>query len=204
MEKSQEEEKQEEENQEEEKQKNQEKKSRRKKDHARRQKRIRNLCILVLLVILGAAGGRVFRNYALPTTIQARLDIQPDQNARDGVLKAEGRGPIDAGEYWVVLNQLPTMESGSRTCNLEFENPGENHYNSRITLYLKSTGSRIGGTRLVEPGKYVETVELSADLEAGEHPILAKLELFEGEEPVGGMTLEITIRVTSQTCPGQP
>ena len=90
------------------------------------------------------------------------------------------------------------MKEGSRACNIEFENPEGNQYNSRINLYLKSDGKRLGGTRRVDPGKYVETVELNRTLEAGEYPLLAKIELFTGTEPAGEMTLEITLRVAGE------
>ncbi|MBS5065055.1 MAG: hypothetical protein KHZ58_14900 [Hungatella hathewayi] len=150
---------------------------------------------LLAVVILAAAAVIYTAAFGLPAPIQARIDIQADRNARDGTLHAASR-PVGEGEYRVVLNQLPTMEAGSRTCNIEFENPAENRYSSRINLYRKSTGKRIGGSRRVDPGKYIETLELSEDLEPGEIPVLAEIELFNKTEPAGSMTLELTVRVT--------
>ena len=131
-----------------------------------------------------------------PAPIQAQIDILPDRRAENGVLHG-ATGPIPPGEYQIVLNQLPTIESGSRDCNIEFENPEGNEYSSRINLYLKSTGKHIGGTRRVDPGNYVENVKLNTTLEAGEYPVLAHIELFQDKEPSGSMTLELTIRVVT-------
>lgn len=133
----------------------------------------------------------------LADPIQARIDILPDKNAMDGRLHADSR-PVEAGQYRVVVNQLPTIKSGSRECNIEFENPEGNQYNSRINLYLTSDGKRIGGTRRVDTGKYVETIKLNRTLEPGEHQALAKIELFTGTEPAGEMILEITLRVVEE------
>ena len=156
----------------------------------------RNRILLVmgcLLVTAAAAGGiAVFR---FPAPVQAWMDIQPDRHAVSGSLHSRESREIDKDNFWVVLNQLPTMKEGSRECNIEFENPEGNQYNSRINLYLKSDGKRLGGTKRVDAGKYVETVELNRTLEAGEYPLLAKIELFTGTEPAGEMTLEITLRV---------
>ncbi len=87
------------------------------------------------------------------------------------------------------------MKAGSRECNLEFENPAVNHYSSRINLYLSSTGKWLGGTGLVSPGQYVETVELERELESGEYQTVAKIELFKDKTLAGGMSLELTVRV---------
>ena len=122
----------------------------------------------------------------------------PDRNAADGSLYAAGGIELEDGQYRVVVNQLPTMSEGSRECNIEFENPAENQYSSRINLYLQSTGRRIGGTRRVDPGKYVEMITLYQTLELGEHPVWAKIELFNKKEPAGEMTLELTVRVVPE------
>ncbi len=160
-----------------------------------RRKKKRNLFKLLAAAILCAAVLLGAAVCLLAEPIQARLDIQPDKNAMDGRLRAGSGQLVEAGQYRVVLNQLPTMKEGSRECNIEFENPEGNQYNSRINLYLKSDGKRLGGTKRVDAGKYVETVELNRTLEAGEYPLLAKIELFTGTEPAGEMTLEITLRV---------
>ena len=150
----------------------------------------------VLAVIVAAVSCTAV--YGYPAPIQARIDIRPDPHALDGTLHPGDGTPVNDGEYSVVLNQLPTLKAGSRDCNIEFENPVENHDSSRINLYLKSTGKRLGGTRLVDPGQYVEIIELNQELAPGEYPVTAKIELFTDKTPAGGMSLELTIRVIGQ------
>jgi len=162
----------------------------------RRRSRVRRVSLVLAVTAMMAGGGiSCVLVFGLPAPVQARVDILPDRNAVDGSLHAADGTALEEGQYRVVVNQLPTMKEGSQECNLEFENPPENRYGSRINLYLKSTGGRIGGTRLVPPGKYVEMITLNQALEPGEHPVLAKLELFDERKPAGEMTLELTVRV---------
>ena len=51
-----------------------------------------------------------------PAPVQAWIDIQPDKRARSGTLQAGGGQEVAEGDFWLVMNQLPTMEEGSREC----------------------------------------------------------------------------------------
>ena len=152
---------------------------------------------VLLFMILGSAAA--VSCYGFPTPIQAQLDIRPEKHAKKGTLTSGESGeakPVEAGSFRVMLNQLPTIEAGSRDCNIEYENPEENHYSSRISLYLKETGKLLGNSRRVDPGNYVEYLTLSQSFEQGEYPLTVRIELFEGTSPAGTMTLEITLRIT--------
>ena len=165
----------------------------------RRRSRVRRVSLILAVTAMMAGGGiSCVLVFGLPAPVQARVDILPDRNAMDGSLHAADGTALEEGQYRVVVNQLPTMSEGSRECNIEFENPAENQYSSRINLYLQSTGRRIGGTRRVDPGKYVEMITLYQTLELGEHPVWAKIELFNKKEPAGEMTLELTVRVVPE------
>ena len=50
----------------------------------------------------------------------------------------------------------------------------------------------------MDPGKYVEMITLYQTLELGEHPVWAKIELFNKKEPAGEMTLELPVRVVPE------
>lgn len=157
------------------------------------------VAVTVCAAIIAAAA---FAIYGVPASTWIPSDLEPDRNAMDGTLHVVDGEDVDEGEFWVLLNQLPTIEEGSRECNLEFENPEENHYGARISLHLKSIGKKIGGTDRVDPGTYVETVKLSRSLMAGEYPLEARIELFSGEEPAGGMSLDVTLRVIKKQGDG--
>ena len=102
---------------------------------------------------------------------------------------------MEAGNFRVMLNQIPTIEEGSRDCNIEYENPKENYYSSRISLYLRENGQLIGGTTRVDPGYYVESIRLKESPPPGEYPVTVRIELFEDESPAGEMSIDITLRM---------
>ena len=133
--------------------------------------------------------------YGFPTPIQAQLDIRPEKHAKKGTLREGEKKEVEAGNFRVMLNQLPTMEAGSRDCNIEYENPEENHYSARISLYLEETGRLIGGTIRVDPGYYVESIRLKKSLPVGEYPATVRIELFDNKTPAGEMSITITLRI---------
>lgn len=155
------------------------------------------MAVTAAAVVILSASFYARTNHNSPTVL-ASPDILPDGNAVNGVLHAGDGAPVDEGDYWIILNQLPTMEAGSRECNIQFENPQENHYNARLKLYVKSTGEQLGETGMVDTGMYVETIQLNQTLASGEYPVQAKIELFTGAEPAGEMMLELTLRVVEQ------
>lgn len=157
----------------------------------------RNRILLVmgcLLVTAATAGGIAV--FGFPAPVQAWMDIQPDRHAVSGSLHNRESREIDQDNFWVVLNQLPTIPEGSRECNIEYENPDSNHYSARVSLYLTESGQFLGSTRRVDPGNYVEVIQMNQTLEAGEYPLTVRIELFEETTPSGTMTLEMTLRIT--------
>lgn len=173
--------------------------SQKRQGRARRRvhRRLWYLCLAcaggLAIVLLGA---RVcMARDSLQSQVQAQIDIQPDQNAKSGILHVGEMQEIAAGDFWVVMNQLPTMEEGSISCNIEYENPESNHYSARVSLYLKEDGKLLGSTRRVDPGSYVESISLERELAPGEHPVTVRLELFEKKTPVAEMSIDITLRV---------
>lgn len=176
------------------------KNSRRKRSRARLPYRFRQrktgtvICLTVLAAVM--AGCIVV--FGFPAPIQAWIDIQPDRHAVNGSLHNEESREVGEGNFWVLLNQLPTIPEGSRECNLEYENPAGNHYSARVSLYLKETGKLLGSTRRIDPGNYVEFLLLKTSFAEGEYPLTVRIELFEETRPSGSMTLEIILRVTKQ------
>lgn len=174
------------------------KKSRKKQKSGRTRRRtVLAVSVMAAVSIAGAvAWGWV---YGFPAPIQAQIDIQPDADAKSGTLYTGERQEVAAGDFWVVINQLPTMPEGSRECGIQYENPSENHYNARISLYLKEDGKLLGSTKRVDPGNYIETVQLKRELKPGEYPVTVRVELFEEKTPVSELSIEITLRVVSQS-----
>lgn len=134
----------------------------------------------------------------LPDPVQAQVDILPDSHARNGTLHAAEERTVEEGDFWVVINQIPKVELGKKTCNLEYENPEANHYSARVNLYLADTGEHLGGTRRVDPGNYVKDITLKKKLETGDYPVTAQIELFQDKTPAGSMSLDIILRVLEE------
>ena len=134
----------------------------------------------------------------LPDPVQAQVDILPDSHARNGTLHAAEERTVEEGDFWVVINQIPKVELGKKTCNLEYENPEANHYSARVNLYLTETGEHLGGTRRVDPGSYVKDITLTKKLETGDYPVTAQIELFQEKTPAGSMSLDIILRVLEE------
>lgn len=160
---------------------------------SRRRKQHTLIITIVPAAVLGLAV--LILLYGFPAPIQARLDIRPDEHAKQGTLYAASPKEMTQGEFRLMLNQLPTIEAGSRECNIQYENPVENHYSARISLYLEETGTWIGGTTRVDPGCYVEQIRLKQKLATGEYPITVRIELFEERTPAGEMAAGIILRV---------
>jgi len=169
---------------------------RERKNRRKRSNQVLAASVIAASVLLGTAAW--ISAYGFPAPIQAQIDIQPDADAKSGTLHAGERQEVAAGDFWMVVNQLPTVEEGSRECRIEYENPVENHYSARISLYLKEDGKLLGNTKRVDPGNYVETIRLKQELKPGEYPVTVRVELFEEKTPVSELSLEITLRVVSQ------
>ncbi len=156
----------------------------------------------VILTGILAAGAAVAvfmaATHTLPAPIQAQLDIRPDRHAKQGSLNAGDSMEVAEGSFWVVMNQLPTVEEGAGECAIQYENPPGNHYSARLSLYLEETGELLGSTTRVDPGYYVETLALKRNLPPGEYPLNARIELFQHKTPAGEMWVNVTLRVTER------
>ena len=158
----------------------------------------RSLAVAMGCLLAVVLAGCCVAVFGFPAPVQAWIDIQPDKQAVNGTLHGVESREIADGNFWVVLNQLPTIQEGSRDCSLEYENPESNHYSARVSLYLKESGELLGNTRRVDPGNYVEYLTLNRTFAEGEYPLTARIELFEGTSPSGAMTMELTLRITRQ------
>lgn len=155
-------------------------------EQQKRSRRGLRIALVVFAVVLVAALGIGWAAYArvlqLPDVLQERVELLPDLNAREGTPNAAENGTSpDAESFRIVMNQQPSVASGSNSCSLMAENPAENHYDMRVSLYLKETGQLLGTTHRIERGKRVEMLKLDPVPPPGEHMVLAQLELFDDQ-----------------------
>ena len=148
---------------------------------------------VILLAVTILIGGiwACIQYRAHQRTVQAQLDFLSDENAKKGTLHEGEIQEVEDGSFWVLVNQIPIMREGYREC----ENPASNHYSARVSLYLKENGKLLGNTTRVDPGRYVETIELNQDLPVGEYPVRAVVELFQDQTPAGSLSVDVTLWV---------
>ena len=65
------------------------------------------LMLVLLLLALGAGAYLGYRDHW--TSVQAQLDILPDIHAKKGTLYDEEMQEVAAGDFWVLVNQIPIM-----------------------------------------------------------------------------------------------
>lgn len=152
--------------------------------------------LTLVMICTGVLIAAYQRCISLPAPIQEKLDLMPDVNALAGTMPAGGDGIGSENSFQVVINQLLTMENGSSPCNLQTENPVDNIYDLRVSLYLKDTGELLGATHRIQQGKRVDTLKLDRTLPAGEYEIQALLELFDDQqEPVTQLSVDLSLLV---------
>ena len=158
-----------------------------------RWRKITAAALFLLIPVIGMAAYLEHRDQW--TSVQAQIDIMPDIHAKKGTLYEGEKQEVAAGDFWVLINQIPIMREGNRECNIKYENPPANHYSARVSLYSKENGDLLGHTRRVDPGRYVETIQLNQDLPAGMYPVRAVVELFRDKIPEGKLSLDLTLWV---------
>lgn len=124
---------------------------------------------------------------------RAAEPLAPDFHAQSGSLHAVSV-EVPEGSFQLVLNQTPTSTDGSRTLNVEFENPAANAYAGTLTLRLED-GRVLGRTPTVEPGFYVKNLELREALPAGVYSAVAEVALTKDGQDAGTSAAAVEVRV---------
>lgn len=155
--------------------------------------------VLAVVLVATALGWYCHFRRAEPvqTAPEPTLSLAPDPAAREGSPQADQvTRPLESNSFRVVINQMLTMDTGESPCNILAENPEENPYDLRVSLYLKDSGEFLGATRRILRGQRVEEIDLNRVLPAGEYTVLAQLELFDdGQDPVDQFVLDLSLLV---------
>lgn len=146
----------------------------------------------VLVAVAALVGAAWWGLFDLPEPLQSRIELFPDPHAQQGRLNA-ATVEVEPGSFQMVLNQVATMETGSRTLAIAFENPAANAYSARLELTLN--GQRVASTGMVSPGSYMETIQLDYPLDKGEHKLLAQVMVYSGATQVNTLSADVSVRV---------
>lgn len=152
----------------------------------------------ILLLLLIAAGIALFLWLTSPDP--NRDGMLPDANARVGSLSGDFEDLdkiVDEGMLTFSINVTPSFPDGASPGNLMIENAEINNNRFTCAIYRKDNGEKIYQSGYLDPGQYIESAPLEADLEPGEYPCTAYFETYKLSDnaPIGQAAAEITVYV---------
>lgn len=161
------------------------------------------IIILILLLLLGLAGGYLLY-VKMNTETVSRL--ARDELALEGLLPGKSEEEITAllndivkeGMVNVGIAAEPIFEEGGKKGRLGIENIPGNTYSFQVDLVLED-GTLVYESGLIEPGYYVEYVELNQTLQSGDYnatAIFTTYSLDETEDEIARAEIEIILHVT--------
>lgn len=124
----------------------------------------------------------------------AASTLEPDANAQ-AAPDPSVDPVVPKGSFRLVLNQAPVVQEGSRSLNIEFQNPAANAYGAQLAIALDDGGEDIAQTEQVKPGDGLGTVDLRTTLAPGTYPAQVRVALFDGSRAAGAAQAAIEIRV---------
>ena len=154
------------------------------------------LAVVLLLLIVAAVAAFVWLTSPDPN----RDGLQPDANAKIGSLSGDFDDLdkiVDEGMLTFSINVTPSFADGTSPGNLMIENAEINNNRFTCAIYRKDTGEQIYQSGALDPGQYIETAPLSADLEPGTYPCTAYFSTYKLSDntPIGQAAAEITVYV---------
>ena len=178
--------------------------SREKKDNKKEKgkKTLIVLLILLLLLLLGVSGGIIYKlTRPEPVSRLAR-----DELALGGMLP--GKTPEEIGDLLntkveegmvnIGIAAEPIFEQNGKKGRLGIENIEANHYSFQVTLTQDDTGEVLYESGLIDPGYYVEYVELEKTLPAGDYSataVFTTYSLDESEDKIAETRVKLTLHV---------
>ena len=154
-------------------------------------------CILLLLIFLCCITLLTKKGTDNPVNV-----FQPDPNAKIGALFNGDRDKMnqeanDRGLVTFVINSTPYFESGSSTGNINIENPPENTNRLTCEIKLDETNESLYKSGYLDPGQYIDNVDLKRTLPDGIYETTAYFNAFEIEtnKYIGNVAAEVTLYI---------
>ncbi|MDR1764609.1 MAG: hypothetical protein LBR77_00640 [Lachnospiraceae bacterium] len=163
------------------------------------------LWLLIILILLLLVIGLGYFAYGLLNE-RAKSRLARDESALGGMLP--GKTPEEIGDLLnakveegmvnIGIQGSPIFEYGGKKGRLGIENIAANHYSFRVDLILED-GSMVYQSGLIDPGYYIEYVELNKTLAPGAYPataVFTTYSLDESEDKIAEAKVELTLYVT--------
>lgn len=163
------------------------------------------LAALVIVVLLGVCGGMFYYIYAMSQQNQ-KSRLARDEAALGGMLPGKSEQEISEllnekvaeGMVNIGIQGEPVFEYNGKKGRLGIENIEANHYSFQVDLILDETGETIYSSGLIEPGYYVEYVELNQQIAAGDHEataVFTTYSLDESEDKISEARVKLTLHI---------
>lgn len=159
------------------------------------------IIILILLLLLGLGAGYL---YQLKQT-SGKSRLARDADAFGGLLP--GKTPeeisdllgeiVQEGMVNINIAYEPIFEYGGKKGRLGIENIPANRYSFQVSLYL-ADDDLLYESGIIDPGHYIEYVELNRTLQAGDYPakaVFTTYSLDESEDEIAKAEVDIILHV---------
>lgn len=160
------------------------------------------LLLLLLLLLLGICGGIIYKL----TRPEEKSRLARDELALGGMLPGKTPEEIDEllnakvaeGMVNIGIAAEPIFEENGKKGRIGIENIEANRYSFQVTLTRDETGDVLYESGIIDPGYYIEYVELEKTLPAGDYPataVFSTYSLDESEDKIAETRVKLTLHV---------
>ena len=160
------------------------------------------IIIFLLLLLVGVASGIYYQmtkddNLSRLTrdelALGGMLPGKTDQEISDILSTKVAEGMVDIG-----ISAGPVFEYGGKKGRIAIENIAANHYSFQVDIRLDDTEDIIYQSGLIDPGFYIEYIELNKKLQAGDYQATAHFTTYsldETEDKISEANVKIVLHV---------
>jgi len=176
--------------------------SRAEKKEKKGRARLLVILLLILLLLLGVCGGIIYKMM----TTEEKSRLARDELALGGLLP--GKTPeeisdllnakIEEGMVNIGIAAEPIFEENGKKGRIGIENIEANSYSFQVDIILDETGEKLYQSGLIDPGYYIEFIELERQLQAGDYEataIFSTYSLDESEDRIAETRVKLTLHV---------
>lgn len=160
---------------------------------------------LLIIVLLGLCGGMLYYIYAMQAAGQ-KSRLARDEDALGGLLPGKSEeeisdilnAKVEEGMVNIGIQAEPVFEENGKKGRIGIENIAANHYSFQVDLKLDDTGETVYSSGVIDPGYYIEYVELNQSLQAGDYPataVFTTYSLDESEDKIAEARVKLTLHV---------
>lgn len=172
----------------------------------KKSKKLQWLIVLLLLALIGLGAGIYYQ-----MTKESEISrLARDELALGGMLPGKSEQEISdllgakiaEGMVDIGISAEPIFERNGKKGRLGIENIAANRYSFQVELKLDETGEVIYKSGLIDPGYYIEFVELNKTLQAGDYratAVVSTYSLDETEDRISEINVKILLHVMDST-----